>query len=629
MWSRRPRDAVRALRRLQAVRGFWEWPYALALPESPTKDRAQTAQAVAERAMWLDGGAFLIDEAYASYMAAALVLEQEWRVDPLEAAPLALWVKIAWRLATFVETRVGDEALAASYLAPVAAALAEQYVVPAKMPSAVDQELLLRWNKLNRMNAKLLGDADNEVAKPLIQQASQLLLRRSRWLLNGGAAEPGERLNDELVRDLTAVAKICDGKKDPLGSMAKELLVGLHGRREEYPSAKAHAISLLSAQGNGKGKQVTEPKEAAHVMRTATLTLLTKNDEDAVKLFERIFAEPNVHLTGPKTALSYLRHGAACLKFGRARKRDALASLNQAIEIGEQHKAPYTEPLPPGSGNPNERFTSGPSTAARMAIRNCANRMEAGRRAGGGGAPPGGNFYGTAEGAQMAEGSTTSSEVGLDVYQLWVARYTLGLTLQQDGVAQQALTSGFQPLLAPEYDRLPIGCRIASLTGAASCLSQLSRRVEALEACEAAVALGAGGEVLFAKALLLAQLGKIDDAIASLKQLLQSAPGHMRALSALSTLLMHGGQLKSAIGMAQAAKESALGDALPLQQVGLLRLRQGLENGWAEDVHIALPDLQKACEKHGSVRPPQIACDAFVGLALCTGFGGGSNDTLH
>ena len=64
--------------------------------------------------MWLDGGGFLIDEAYASYVSAAAVLEQEWQADPLEPAPLSLWVRIGWRLATFVEERVGDEALAAA-----------------------------------------------------------------------------------------------------------------------------------------------------------------------------------------------------------------------------------------------------------------------------------------------------------------------------------------------------------------------------------------------------------------------------------------------------------------------------------------------------------------------------------
>ena len=110
------------------------------------------------------------------------------------------------------------------------------------------------------------------------------------------------------------------------------------------------------------------------------------------------------------------------------------------------------------------------------------------------------------------------------------ARYTLGLLQQQENVTQHALTVGFLPLLAPEFDSLPTECRIASLTGVASCLTQLGRRVEALEACEAAEALGAGGEVLFAKSLLLACLGKIDDAIATLKQLLNAIPTHLRAM---------------------------------------------------------------------------------------------------
>lgn len=215
MWSRRPRDAVRALRRLEAVRGFWEWPLALALPESPDKDRALTAKAVAERASWLDAGGFMIDECYASYVAAAGVLEAAWRAEPLEAPPLHLWVHICWRLATFAEERVSDDVpLAASYLAPVCAALSEQYVVPKQMPSAADKHLLLRWNALNRRNEQLVkNDAGIEEAKPLMGLGAQLLLRRARMLIEGGALEPAARFNKELIRDLTAVAALVGFQK--------------------------------------------------------------------------------------------------------------------------------------------------------------------------------------------------------------------------------------------------------------------------------------------------------------------------------------------------------------------------------------------------------------------------------
>ena len=83
MWSRRPLDALACLRRLEETRGFWESPITLALPDNPSKDRCKTAKAVADRAAWLFGGGY-IDEAFSSYTAAARVLEQEWRAEPLE-----------------------------------------------------------------------------------------------------------------------------------------------------------------------------------------------------------------------------------------------------------------------------------------------------------------------------------------------------------------------------------------------------------------------------------------------------------------------------------------------------------------------------------------------------------------
>ena len=305
--------------------------------------------------------------------------------------------------------------------------------------------------------------------------------------------------------------------------------------------------------GNGKaGKAVTSPGEAAHCLRTASLALLTKDHETAKALYERVLGEPKDAVSGPKGALVYLRHGGACMRLGRTKRRECIASLDEAIKLAEQHNPPYEDPFPlPHEAHP---FATGPKTAARRSIRASVLRSEAAKqraRSGGGGGAAGGGgggaaagggggyglaglggFYETLEGVEIASrgGGGRPEEQGLDTYQLWCARYTLGLLQQQENVTQHALTVGFLPLLAPEFDSLPTECRIASLTGVASCLTQLGRRVEALEACEAAEALGAGGEVLFAKSLLLACLGKIDDAIATLKQLLNAIPTHLRAM---------------------------------------------------------------------------------------------------
>ena len=62
---------------------------------------------------------------------------------------------------------------------------------------------------------------------------------------------------------------------------------------------------------------------------------------------------------------------------------------------------------------------------------------------------------------------------------MWVARYTLGLLMQQDGNPQPALGC-FQALLSPAFEALPNTFQIAALTGLASCTSQLGRRTEAV-----------------------------------------------------------------------------------------------------------------------------------------------------
>ena len=65
MHSRRPRDALACLTRLESIRGFWECTHGANLPDHPDKDRSKTARVVYDRATWLQGGGYL-DCAYAS-----------------------------------------------------------------------------------------------------------------------------------------------------------------------------------------------------------------------------------------------------------------------------------------------------------------------------------------------------------------------------------------------------------------------------------------------------------------------------------------------------------------------------------------------------------------------------------
>ena len=77
--------------------------------------------------------------------------------------------------------------------------------------------------------------------------ASQLLLKRARLLLAHGALEPTDRFNDECVRDLTSCARLRPPKpRDPIGDVARELLIGMHARRREYAEAGGHAEALLT-----------------------------------------------------------------------------------------------------------------------------------------------------------------------------------------------------------------------------------------------------------------------------------------------------------------------------------------------------------------------------------------------
>ena len=128
-------------------------------------------------------------------------------------------------------------------------------------------------------------------------------------------------------------------------------------------------------------------------------------------------------------------------------------------------------------------------------------------------------------------------------------------------------------------------------------MAQLGKRAEALDACEQAARLGAGGEVLFAKALLHAQLGKADEAISTLQSMLRVFPTHQRALLALSSLLADTGELPRALGHANAARETCEAEyerAVATQQIGLLRLRIGLDNASLPDLVAAKAELERA-----------------------------------
>ena len=300
------------------------------------------------------------------------------------------------------------------------------------------------------------------------------------------------------------------------------------------------------------------------------------------RLYEEILANPK-HVG----AVVWLRNSYASYQLGRTKRRSAQISLNESIKIARRH----------GSGGIAEEGEDGSSTDGSLG----ASRVSsAGAKRGAGGADGDGDG------------------MGLSMEQMWVARYSLALMLQQDGATQQAM-GHFEQLLSEAFQTMPGSqYRIASLTGMASCLSQLGRQVEAFDACEAAVKLGAGGEVLFVKALLAAQVGKMDESISTLTQLLQTIPDHLRGLLALSSMLAYNGALPKALGQAAAAREMArdeMGRTVATQQVGLLRMRMGMDEGSMTDVGLARSALEQVTSTYGP-QPPAIATDGFVALAL-------------
>ena len=385
---------------------------------------------------------------------------------------------------------------------------------------------------------------------------------------------------DAAVRDLSVFITICDAPSDPRHRLARELLVGLHARRAEYEDAVKHANVLLSSLTGG-GTQA-ESVETTHATRAAHLTSLdakgAKDAKDVLQanasaagLYGQVLHQPK---PAPKPAL-LIHYGAACLSLGRTRRRDALQAFLTATEIV---KAELLE-------------------------------RSAGEGEGGGG---GGG------GATKAAAGDAGTGCQLDRDQLWILRYLLGLSLQQDGSSQSAIETALGPALADVDAKLPQSARIAMLTAFGVCQLQLGQRENAMESCEAAVRLGAKNEAVFTKALLHAQEGQSDEAMATLRKLLKETPNHLGGLLGLSTLFAEQGHVMSAIGQASAARELS-NQPLALQQLGQLRMRLGLEHNSPEEITAAMLDLTRVIDGHklsGSGKVPPQACDAHVGLAL-------------
>ena len=583
MWHRRPLDALACLRQLEEVAGpiFWQPTHGqVAMHDQLAPDRLRMASALSARAGWLSGGRVLLDEATAAYMASAQLLETEWRSDPLYPEALQLWLLVSKRLCDMA-LGVGDVKAAAEYLSGVCEACDEEFFPPETMPtSGGGPNALLRWNALKRRQERLVEPEFKAVGK----MASHLLLQRARMLLSIGAIEPRSPFNDECLRDLVACAKLCPpSQKNPLGDVARELSIGMQTRREEYTEAVESATALLAAQKAKKEAGLeAETLTALHATRTAHLQSMNGHHLKAVELYESVLANPK-----RVGALVWLRHAQSSFELGKRNRRIALTSFNEAAKIAKRHGG---SGIAEGSedGSTTDDAESRVSSAGR-------NRSSA---------PP--------------ATDNPMDELGLSMEQLWVSRYSLALLLQQDGTTSQAM-GHFDFLLSDTFEAMPGSqYRIAALTGMASCLSQLGRQADALEAAEAAVKLGAGGEVLFGKALLHAQVGKMDESIATLHKLLQTLPSHQRALLALSSMLAYNGQLPKALGQASAAREMAGDDherALATQQVGLLRVRMGAEDGNMEGMLLGRKALDAAMAIHGTT-PPPVAADGFVALAL-------------
>ena len=491
----------------------------------------------------------------------------------------------------------------------------------------MQQAAFLRHNGVLRAAEALQSDEFEE----LRDAAAHLLLRHARLCLDAfeEGRTPRSDANEKAVRDLSTLAALRPSVHDELGNLARELLVGLRLRRDEHDKALAVASRLLSGQSATKDATL----EALHLTRAAYLTDLgafeLKGHEalnaitSAATLYQRVLQRKDLPTYTPTVLL---HHGAACLELGKTRRRDASSSLLKATELAEAELTKTRAKL-------QREFETQALTTAREAAEKAAKEATAGGTGGGGrttDAEAEGDEAAARAAVEMEAALRSMSKDGsgngcsLDGPQLWMVRYLAGVTAQQDG-HQAAALKPLQGAVTADDGQLSRAARIATYTALAVCQLQLGSRAKALESCEAAMRLGEakdGGLMLFTKALLLAQSGRAEEAMATLRTLLGEYPEHLGGLLGLSTLLAEKDQLQMALGQAAAAREMA-NDPLALQQLGQLRMRIGVETALPAEVAAALLELEKAVDAHlaaaapkgGSAAPP-IACDAFVGLAL-------------
>lgn len=298
--------------------------------------------------------------------------------------------------------------------------------------------------------------------------AAHVAMRRAKLLIGMGGREPTSEHNDSLVRELRSCARLCPpskGKKTPLGDAARELLVGLHARRQEYgPAAEAGAAlhkSLLASKPSGLE---AEALTVAHATRTAHLHYLNTDHATALKLYEPVLAAPK-----RVGAMVWLRAASCTMHLGRTQRRSAQHNLTTAYKLARKHAEGAA-----GSSIGFEDADDG--NASEASFINAAASS-------GGGRPGSAASSGPTPGALLtSSGEDAMGGMGLSREQLWVNRYALGLMLQQDGATAQAI-GHFDALLGEMFERIPSKAyRIAALTGLASCLTQLHRQARAKHA---------------------------------------------------------------------------------------------------------------------------------------------------